>query len=86
MKKYDIWNGKKVIGSYESNDILQGKSLTIMYNSRVNLKSKTLYLGTIEIPIITRLVHDDGVEYLVRRCLDVRKKSKRQIKIILAAS
>lgn len=79
---YDIWNGKKVIGSYWSDCRLHGRELVVPAVSEFKREFGKRY-ETIMVPLISRLVYDDGVEYRVRISLDVRRKSKRQLKLIM---
>lgn len=78
---YELWNGKKSIGKYNTVSPLNGKSLHVYEMSTL----KQFYSSKpkiIDVPIIYRCILDDGVDYTFRRCLDVRRKSKRQIEII----
>lgn len=81
---YDLWNGKEVIGCYRSlmpirGDLLEVRTVSAfkeVYNKKYEI---------IKVPVLWRTVYEDEVEIRKRRVLDVRRKSKRQIGIILKA-
>lgn len=81
---YELWNGKKVVGFYTTSFAITGNYIVIpvlslfkqFYNKRYEF---------IKIPIVYD-IQDDGVTVIMKRRLDVRKKSKRQIDIILRKS
>lgn len=82
---YELWDGKKVVGSYVSMFGLQGRELVVPESSIL----KQSYFGRIKqirVPIIYRQLSDNGVDLVMRKCLDVRRKSKRQLKILTGAS
>lgn len=79
--KYELWNGHRVMGEYCTTSPLLGKNLVLPTISELKRPYNRKIID-ITIPIITRCVKNDGVDYTIRRCLDVRKKSKRQIEII----
>lgn len=79
---YELWNGKSVLGYYSTLFIIMGKSITIYEESAL----KQIYgqkMKIIEVPLTIRCVKNDGIECTYRTVLDVRKKSKRQINILL---
>lgn len=81
--KYELWNGKEVVGIYFSTFKLRLIGKFIILSGRDELKrSYSKKYESIKVPIATRLVYDDGVEYRYRLVLDVRKKSKRQIELL----
>ena len=79
--EYELWNGKKVVGTVGSSHPFYGNYVLFpelaMFKQPYNQKPKQ-----IKVPIIRRLISDDGINIHFRVCLDVRRKSKRQIKII----
>ncbi len=79
---YDVWNGKEVIGHYFSMFRLSGTHIVIPAVSPFK-ESYFRKPEMIKIPLIPRMIYDDGVEIRYRITMDVRKKSKRQINIIL---
>ena len=81
---YELWNGKKTIGEVTLRSKLLGKFLVIPTISELKREYGRSY-ETINVPIIYRTVSDNGVEIVVRRCLDVRKNSKRQKALIAKA-
>jgi len=78
---YELWDGKKCIGHFYSNYPLYGKYLVLPEASVLKHQYGRPW-KEIKIPIITRHLKDDGIDYTIRRVLDIRKKSKRQIEII----
>lgn len=78
---YELWDGKRSLGVYSTMFPLKGMFLVIpevsTFKQPYNRKLKE-----IKLPIIYRIVEDNGVDCLTRRVLDVRRKSKRQIEII----
>lgn len=78
---YELWNGKKSLGHYVTQSRLIGKELHVpMYGCLKQPYNKKWEI--IKVPIIYRLMKDNGVDCTMRRCLDVRRKSKRQIEIL----
>lgn len=78
---YDLWNGKKVVGQYNSyaEIKLTGNSITIpVYD---NSKYVDRY-EAITVPILYKLTKTDYKTSTVLICLDVSRKSKRQIKLL----
>lgn len=78
---YELWNGKKVIGYYNSQYQLQGLSVVIPTISELKRLYGRTY-ETITVPLGVRCISNDGIDSVYRLYLDVRRKSKRQIKII----
>ncbi len=79
--KYELWNGKKVVGYRYSIYGFYGKYLIVPELSMLK-QPYNRRIKEIKIPIITRLVFNDGVTFTYRMCLDVSRKSKRQIELI----
>lgn len=82
---YELWDGKKVVGHYNSISQMRGKVLLVpevsMFKQPYGTKERI-----IEVPVLVREVANDGVDVTFRICLDVRRKSKRQIEIITKGS
>lgn len=73
---YGIWDGKTIIGQFNTFFPLYGRNVLIPYVSLL----KQLYgkkYQSITVPI-HYLTEDDGVKVVMTRVLDVRKKSRRQ--------
>ena len=78
---YELWNGKKVVGTVTMFTEACGKYMIFCEQSIL----KQMYsrkTKEIKVPIAYRFISDDGVDHVMRKVLDVRKKSKRQIEII----
>lgn len=84
---YDIWDGEKVIGRLSSmfRLYIHCGETTIQLFCDYSGKNKRGKRGDedLTVPLIMRTVYDDGVEVRQRLTLDVRKKSKRQIQLLL---
>lgn len=78
---YELWNGKEVIGRVTLMYPIKGKSVTFPTVSVLKALFRRKY-ETITLPIAYCSISDDGVDYVVRRRLDVRRKSKRQIELV----
>lgn len=76
VKKYEFFDGKKVLGYYSTSTPISGKFLIIPAINNENFEF-------IKVPILYRKIYDDGVDITFRICLNVIKKSKRQIKLLL---
>lgn len=63
--RYEIWNGKESLGLYESEKRLAGGFI--------------VFPGGFRIPIGSRVLRDDGVDYLVRIVLDVSEMKKKVV-------
>lgn len=83
--KYELWNGKEVVGYYNTSHGVYGKVLIIPCISEFKRKYSTS-IKEIQVPVISRVVYTTPTECLTRIVLDVRKKSKRQIEIIKNSS
>lgn len=79
---YEVWNGKKVIGRYNISSSILGRFLIV---PEVSIFKQSYYKKAtyIRVPVIYQFVSDNGIEVTYKRVLDVRKKSKRQIKILI---
>lgn len=80
-KVVELWDGKKVIGTVRNRDLI-GRFCVFLTVSILKEEYNKKY-ERIKVPIIIRPVWDNGIDFMFRRCLDVRRKSKRQIKILL---
>lgn len=83
--RYELWNGKEVVGYYHSPSRLFGKKLIIAAVSEL----KAVYGKTYEqitVPIVHRTITSSHSDITIRQVLDVRKKSPRQLDLIMAAS
>lgn len=84
VNRYELWNGKKVLGYYNTTSILMGSELIIHTISELK-RIYGKYYEEIKIPLTCRIIRKDATEYSVRTVLDVRKKSKRQRELIKKA-
>jgi hypothetical protein len=84
MYSYPVWNGKKILGYYSSMSPIYGKVLVMPTLSTLK-QSYDRKLETIYFPMIYRSL-DNGVTITTTRTIDVRKKSKRQISILMGDS
>lgn len=78
MYTYDLKKGNKIIGFVTFSYPLHGKYVVI---SEVS-KCKNKYIKTHRFPIKIELAHDDGVDIIYTRVINVSKKSKRQIELL----
>ena len=78
---YELWDGKAVVGIYSSRYKLAGDHIIIyeisILKQKYNSKPKV-----IKVPLLIRQVNNDGIDFNYRLVLDVKKKSKRQIRIL----
>lgn len=74
---YEVWNGKEVLGYYKTSNPIPGNHLVLPYKTS-NGKVKTF-----TIPITYLFLNDTGLPPTFRVVLDVRRKSKRQINLLL---
>lgn len=79
----ELWNGKEAIGHLQLYS-LEGSHAYIYLGPGVLKEEYGKKYGRIKLPFITRVVSMDRVDTLTRRVLDVRRKSKRQIKLLLS--
>lgn len=82
---YELWNGKECVGYHSSMFLLLGKFIVVPETPIL----KQLYnkkLKTVTAPLIYRVVDDNGVDIISRRVIDVRRKSKRQIAVLVGRS
>lgn len=78
---YELWDGKEVIGHFFSLHQIYGLYLVV---PTVSTLKQSYYKKSeeIKVPILHRVIYDNGVDITIRKVLDVRKKSKRQIEIL----
>lgn len=78
---YPVWDGKQIIGHRNFQFRLMGKAVVIPTVSEL----KRIYNKRYEEIIfpISYLSEDDGITIKMTRVIDVRRKSQRQIKILL---
>lgn len=81
-KLIELWNGREVVGHLKLKHGLYGASLRLVFAPSPLRQLYGVKYPEVTVPIITRVVSDNGVDYVVRRCLDVRKKSKRQRELL----
>jgi hypothetical protein len=78
---YEVWSGKKCLGTLYSGSPLNGASVQIPevseFKRPYNQKPKWITL-----PISSRVVYDNGVDLLVRTILCAKGKSARQISLL----
>lgn len=81
MFKYELWNGQECLGYFSTCFPLRGVHLVVPevpeFKAKYRRKRKV-----ISVPIINRVVSDNGVDLVLRKVLDVRRKSKRQIGLL----
>ena len=78
---YELWNGHKVLGYFSTTQLIYGKEVIVPELSGLK-RPYNRGVKEIRVPILARTVSDDGIHTRIRRVLDVRKKSKRQIKLL----
>lgn len=79
--KYELWDGRKVVGYYYSMCSIRGKFVSVSEVSELKRGYGHRY-DTIDVPVITRIVSQTATDTTFRVVLDVRKKSRRQIDIL----
>ena len=79
---YELWNGKKVIGTVNFFGPILGTKAVFPTISEFKRQYGRNY-ETIEVPLMYLSQSISYREYSVKTVLDVRKKSKRQIKLLL---
>ncbi len=78
---YELWNGKKVVGTVTLFTMALGKYM-VFYDQSILKQMYGSKTKEIKVPIAYRFISDDGIDNVMRKVLDVRRKSKRQIAII----
>lgn len=73
---YELRKSNKIVGYYTTKLTLCGNYFPIPVLNYIHK------VETIEVPISYICIKDDGIEYTIRRYLDVSYKSKRQIDLI----
>jgi len=79
---YELWDGKKVVGHFNASFPLCGAHVVVPEVSTLKQRYGTR-VKYIKVPMATRVVSDNGVDRLIRLVLDVRKKSNRQIRVLI---
>lgn len=74
---FELWNGKTVVGHIPHS--LPPLGVLIIFDRKDN-RGRFI---KIRVPLMVRVVEENATDRLLRVCLDVRKKSKNQIKLIL---
>jgi hypothetical protein len=79
--RYELWNGKKVVGVYTTFAPIIGEFLIVpwlsTYKAPYNKAFKEVTFKTIKC-----VVSDNHVDLVLRTRIDVRKKSKQQIALL----
>jgi len=70
--KYELWDGKKVVGYYQTENELSGTHIRIF----PRLGDRWLEFT---VPLTSRIVSSDYQDHLVRIVLNVKGKEKQQI-------
>lgn len=78
---YDLWNGKETVGQLRTTTPIRGRSITVSEVSIFKLPYGT-NPKTITCPIDVITTSDDGVTIIMKRVINVRRKSKRQIALL----
>lgn len=79
---YEVRSGKQLLGHVNSSTRFQGNSVFFPTISELKRDYGRTY-ELIKVPIAYLVISDNGVDYTTRRYLDVRRKSARQIELIL---
>lgn len=82
----DLWNGKEVVGQVRHSPfagVIAGKAVNYTLSPGPLKEAYAKRYESIELPIDYRCIKDDGVEYTIRRCFNVQRKSKRQVGLLL---
>ena len=83
IKQIELWDGKKVIATIPmKTHLLFGKNAVLCFAPSELKRVYGKRYETITVPICLRVILDDGMDYTIRRCLDIRKKSARQIALL----
>lgn len=81
---YELWNGKKAVGSFRSRQRLIGAFMALPEPlSAFGRKPRGGKLTLLKVPLLYRIVSDNGIDIHYRLCLDVRRLSKRQRQILM---
>lgn len=80
---YELWDGKKVVGTVTLHrPLLMGHAVDFPVYSTFKQRYNGPY-KTIRVPIVYRTVEDNGIDIVLRKVLDVKRKSKEQIALIM---
>ncbi len=78
---FPVWNGKDIIGHYSSKTFTSSRLVIPVVSEFKRFYNKQY--EDIEVPILSLVKHITKTKYEVQHVLDVRRKSKRQIDLIL---
>ena len=81
-KEIELRRGGKIVGSILVHPPVFGDHMVFPLMPSPLKQVYGRRYESISVPIAYEVVKDDGIEYTVRRYLDVRKKSKRQIEML----
>jgi hypothetical protein len=76
MIVYEMWSGKRLVGTFTSDIQILGRGIEVPYRGEGG-RIKTIF-----VPLAHRFVGISKEGRTFRPFLDVRRKSKRQIKIL----
>ena len=79
--RYELWNGKKVVGYYDCYSQILGHHVVVWEESTLK-QSYYKKARSILVPLTCRVIVSNHSDTLVRTVLDVRRKSKRQIALL----
>lgn len=79
--RYELWSGKKAVGYYDAFAPILGNHLIVPEDS-IFKRGYRKKRATIKVPIMSVAISDDGIDLVIRRVLDVSRKSHRQIEIL----
>ncbi len=82
---YDFWNGRALVGSVSLPFPLQGTSVTFGEYSALK-RPYTGKIGKVVLPVRIIQISDDGITVVYKLVLDIRRKTKRQLEVVLKAS
>lgn len=79
---YELWNGREVVGYYSSQFKIKGAFLIVptisVFKQKYGSKVKE-----IKVPMTTRNIFNNGIDVHIRIVLDVKRKSKNQIRFLM---
>ena len=78
---YELWDGKKVVGTINVPYTFFGREALFFDSSILKQKYRKKY-KIIKVPLTQRIVSRTATDVTYRTCLDVKRKSKRQIEVI----
>ncbi len=82
-REVELWSGKKLIGTVLIDyTLLIGRTVMFCFAPSPLRQVYGRSYETLSLPVMCRYLPTDGPDYIIRRCLDVRRKSKRQIEML----